>query len=71
MSPHWDTLFWFLANQSWLFLLNVASFVEKQQIPIWVFGLTRPGLEPTIYGTWGEHANHYAIDAVNNVKWSS
>jgi hypothetical protein len=29
-----------------------------------VFGLTRPGLEPTIYHTRGEHANHYATDAV-------
>ena len=29
-----------------------------------VFGLTPPGLEPTIYGTRGEHANHYVTDAV-------
>jgi hypothetical protein len=29
-----------------------------------VFGLTRPGLEPMIYSTRGEHANHYATDAV-------
>jgi hypothetical protein len=29
-----------------------------------VFGLTQLGLEPTIYCTGGEHANHYAIDAV-------
>jgi hypothetical protein len=29
-----------------------------------VFGLTRPGLEPTIYRTRGEHANHYTTDAV-------
>jgi hypothetical protein len=29
-----------------------------------VFGLTRPGLEHTIYRTRGEHANHYATDAV-------
>jgi hypothetical protein len=29
-----------------------------------VFGFTRPGLEPTIYRTQGEHANHYATDAV-------
>jgi hypothetical protein len=29
-----------------------------------VFGLTRLGLEPTIYHTRGKHANHYAIDAV-------
>ena len=27
-----------------------------------VFGLTRLGLEPTIYRTQGEHANHYATD---------
>ena len=30
-----------------------------------VFGSTRPGLEPTIYRTRGEHANHYATDAVS------
>ena len=29
-----------------------------------VLGLTRPGLEPTIYRTRGEHANHYATDAI-------
>jgi hypothetical protein len=29
-----------------------------------VFGLTRPGLEPTIYRTPGEHANHYVTDVV-------
>ena len=31
-----------------------------------VFGLTRPGLEPTIYHTQDEHANHYATYAVTN-----
>jgi hypothetical protein len=29
-----------------------------------VFGLTRSGLEPTIYRTRGEHANHYTTDTV-------
>jgi hypothetical protein len=29
-----------------------------------VFGLTQPGLEPMIYHTQGEHANHYTTDAV-------
>jgi hypothetical protein len=29
-----------------------------------VFGLTPPRLEPTIYRTQGEHANHYATDVV-------
>ena len=37
---------------------------EKQQLPILVFGLTRSGLEPTIYHTQGEHANHYITYAV-------
>jgi hypothetical protein len=66
MSLHSDTLFWFRANQSMLFLLYDACLhvAEKQQIPILVFGLTRPGLEPMIYCTRGEHANHYATDAV-------
>ena len=37
-----------------------------------VFCLTQPGLEPTIYHTLGEHANHYATDAVQNVDdWKS
>ena len=30
-----------------------------------VFGLTRAGLEPTIYRTRGQHANHYTSDAVD------
>jgi hypothetical protein len=29
-----------------------------------VFGLTRLELEPAIYHTCGEHANHYTTDAV-------
>ena len=29
-----------------------------------IFGLIRSGLEPTIYRTGGEHANHYTTDAV-------
>jgi hypothetical protein len=29
-----------------------------------VFGLILLGLEPTIYRTGGEHANHYTTDAV-------
>jgi hypothetical protein len=29
-----------------------------------VFGLTRPGLEPTIYRNRGEQANHYTTEAV-------
>jgi hypothetical protein len=37
-----------------LFLLDVACLAEKQHI-----------LEPTIYRTRGEHANHYATDAVS------
>ena len=34
MSLHSNTLFWFRANQSLLFLLNAACLAEKQQIPI-------------------------------------
>jgi hypothetical protein len=34
MSLHSDTLFWFQAKQSLLFLLNDAFLAEKQQIPI-------------------------------------
>ena len=34
MSLHSDTLSWFRANQSVLFLLNAGFLEEKQQIPI-------------------------------------
>jgi hypothetical protein len=37
---------------------------EATNINFIVFGLIRPGLEPTIYSTQSEHANHYTIDAV-------
>ena len=66
MSLHSDTLFWFRVNQSLLFLLNTACLAGKQQISLnfIVFGSTRPRLEPTIYHTRSERANHYAIDVV-------
>ena len=63
-SPHSGTLSWFRANQSLLFLLNAACLAEKTNTKFIVFGLTRPGLEPTTYHTRGEHANHYATDIV-------
>ena len=47
-----------------LFILKVVCLAEKKQIQISVFGITRPGLEPMIYRTWGQHANQYATDAV-------
>jgi hypothetical protein len=37
---------------------------EATNINFLVFGLTRPVLESTIYRTRGEHANHYATDAL-------
>jgi hypothetical protein len=36
-----------------------------------VFGLTQPWLEPTIYHTQGEHANHYTTDVVFLVQADS
>ena len=30
------------------------------------FGLTRPGLEPTIYRTRGQYTDHFTHDAVQN-----
>jgi hypothetical protein len=51
------------SQQSLLFLHNDACLAEKQRIPI-LIKLTQSGLKPTIYSTRGEHANHYATDAV-------
>jgi hypothetical protein len=35
---------------------------EKQQIPILIFGLTLPSIEPKMNHTHGEHANYYTTD---------
>ena len=58
MLLHSDTLFWFRAIQSLLFLLNTNLLL---------FGLTQPELDPTIYRTRGEHANHNATDVVSKL----
>jgi hypothetical protein len=47
MSIHSETLFWFRANQSFLFLLNAACLAEKQQMPIlYSMVWTNPGSNP-------------------------
>jgi hypothetical protein len=57
----------FPSQPALIFLLNDACLAEKQQIPFFlVFGLTRRGLELTIYRTQGEHANHYVTDVVQS-----
>ena len=61
MSLQSDTLYQLRANQFLLFILNAVCLA---QIPILVFGFTRPGIEPTHYHTIGNHANHYATNAV-------
>jgi hypothetical protein len=43
----------------------VCLAAKQQNTNFIVFGLTRPGLETTIYRTQGEHDNHYANDAVD------
>ena len=40
--------------------------VEATNTNFIVFGLTRPALEPTIYRTRGDHANHYTTDTVQS-----
>jgi hypothetical protein len=65
MSPHSDTLS-FVPSQL-VFALSPSYCVlsgEATNTNFLFFGLTRPGLEPMIYCTRGEHANHYTIDAV-------
>ena len=59
-------IFCFRANQSLLFHLNCCVLRgEATNTNFIVFGLTLPGLEPTIYRTRGEHANHYTNGGVN------
>ena len=64
MSLFANTLSCFWVNQSLLLLLKSVFLAEMQQIPILVFDLTRPELEPTIYNTLGEQANHYTTDVI-------
>ena len=67
MSHHSDTLSWFLANQSLLFILNDACLATNTNFTVFV--LTQPEFETTIYHTRGEHTNHYTTDAVaRNIK---
>jgi hypothetical protein len=42
-----------------LYSLSLMLSGEATNTNFIVFGLTRSGLEPTIYCTRGEHANHY------------
>jgi hypothetical protein len=50
--PHSDTLSWFRANQSLLFILKCCMHRgEAPNTNFIVFGLTWSGLEPTIYHT--------------------
>jgi hypothetical protein len=65
MSLHSDTLFLLRANRSSLFLIEACVLSgESTNTNVIVFGLTRPGLEPKIYHTRGEHSNRYATDTV-------
>jgi hypothetical protein len=65
MSPYLDTLSWFQANKILIFFPYCCLLVrEAINTHCIVFGLTRSGLEPTIYRTRDEHANHYTTDAV-------
>ena len=73
MTLHSDTIFRFRAKQSFL-LLTAASLVEKQPIPLsQSFGLTRSGLELTIYHTRGEHADNTVVIRISKdaqtIQW--
>ena len=57
MSLHSDTLYCFRTNDSLFLLLIVVCLAEKQQKQVLVFGLTRLGLEYTVYRIRGKHAN--------------
>jgi hypothetical protein len=43
----------------------LAQGGEAGTINFIIFVLTQPGLEPKIYRTWGEHANHYTTTILN------
>ena len=65
MSRHLDTLSC-IPSQPVFALIPYCCVLngEATNTNVIVLGLTRSGLEPTIYRTRGEHANHYTINAV-------
>ena len=67
MLLHSDTLSWFWANQSWLFLLNAVCLAYKKQTPVLYSGLTQTGLDPTIYHTQSEHANLFTTNVAKKI----
>ena len=72
MSFHSDTLSWFWANQSLLFLFVLSWKATNTNFK--VIGLTQPGLEHRIYHTQVEQANHYTTDSSiwkdTFIKWN-
>ena len=60
MSPHWVALSVFALSPYCCVLSG-----EVTNTNFIVFGLTRSGLEPTIYRTRGDHAIYHTDDAVH------
>ena len=54
----------FPSQPALFFLLNDVCLATNTNFI--VFGLTRRGLEFTVYHTQGEHANHYVTDVVQS-----
>ena len=50
---------------SQLFFKCRTRSAEPENTNFIVFGLTRAGIEPTTYRTWGEYTNHYTTDMVS------
>jgi hypothetical protein len=64
-----DIIFSLWVSQSLLLFLSANCLAEKQQIPILLsFVWHDGGLQPTIYHTRGEPANHYTTDVVSEIK---
>ena len=59
MSNHSDTLSWFRESTSLCSFSLMMLSGEATHTTYRVFGLTRSEIDPTIYRTRGEHANHY------------
>jgi hypothetical protein len=70
ISVYWELLY-FLDyitpnNKKMVFALTPQYCVLRGEVTntnVIIFGLTRRGLEPTIYRTPGEHTSHYTTDA--------
>ena len=63
-----ESIYIYQLYSPWFGSNPLSTALEESIYQFIIFGLTRPGLEPSTYGTRGQHANHYTNLAVRKGK---